>query len=119
MTNKAVERGNKIFKEHRAVEAFVLTSGNTNLYGYYVDLLSLLVLAHDPFVTVSTGMASEAAAVKPNYNSLLEARIALSYQITYPENITKRSDKKEAFPHGWMEVVQYLVNVCPFQGYFQ
>ena len=26
--NKAVERGNKIFKDQRAVEAFVLTSGN-------------------------------------------------------------------------------------------
>ena len=32
-------------------------------------------------------MASETAAVKANFNSLLEAHIALSYQITYAENL--------------------------------
>ena len=100
--NKAVERGNRIFKDQRSVEAFVITFGDQDIYRYCVDFVSLLMLAHDPFFTVSEGMASEAAAVKANYNLLLEARIALSYQITYPENIMRRSDKKEAAPtDGW------------------
>ena len=38
-------------------------------------------------------MASEAGAVKASYNSLLDARISLSYQITYPEPLTKKSEK--------------------------
>ena len=84
------------------VEAFVIASGDPDLYRYCVDFVSLIMLAHDPFFTVSEGMASEAAAVKAYYNSLLEARIALSYQITYPENIMRRSDKKESAPtDGW------------------
>ena len=62
------------------VRAFFFTSGNPNLYRYCVDFVSFLMIAHDPFVMVSEGMASEAAAsVKVNYNLLLEARTALSY----------------------------------------
>ena len=86
--NNAVERRNKILKDQQAVDTFVLTSGDSNI----------MMLAQDPFFTLSEGMASKAAAIKANYNSLLEARIALLYQITYPENIMERSDKKEAAP---------------------
>ena len=100
--NKAVERGHMIFKDKRGVDAFVTTAGDKNLYRFCLDFISLLTLSTDPFFTVSEGMASEAAAVKANYNSLLEARITLSYQITYPENIMRRSDKKEAaLTDGW------------------
>ena len=100
--NKAVERGRMIFKDKRGVDAFVTTSGDANLFRFCVDFISLLTLSTDPFFTVSEGMASEAAAVKANYNSLLEARITLSYQITYPENVMRRSDKKEAaLTDGW------------------
>ena len=101
--NKAVERGNKIFKDQHAVEVFVLTSGNPDFYRCCVDFVSLLILARDLFVMVLEGMASEAAAVKAHYNLLLKARTTLSYQITHPENIVKHSDKKETAPiHGWM-----------------
>ena len=48
-------------------------------------------------------MTSEAAAVKANYGSLLEARISLSYKITYPENIMRPSDKAAASAtEGWL-----------------
>ena len=60
------------------------------------------MLAQDPFFTLSEGVASEAADVEASYDPLLEARIALLYQITYPKNIMNRSDKKEAAPtDGW------------------
>ena len=58
---------------------FVITADDPDLYRYCVDFVSLLLLAPDPFFTMAEGMASEAAAVKAKYNSLLEARIALSY----------------------------------------
>ena len=91
-----MERGIKFFKDQRVVEAFVLTSGDSNLYRYCVHFVSLRMLAYDPFVMVFEGMVIEAADIKANYNSLLEAMIALSYHITYPENTMKCSDKKEA-----------------------
>jgi len=94
--NKAVERGHMIFKDKRGVDAFVATSGDQNLYPFCVDFVSIITLSTVPFFTVSEGMINKAASVKANYNSLLEARITISYQITYPENIMKRSEKKEA-----------------------
>ena len=99
----AVDRGNKIFKDQRAVDALVVASGDRALYRYCLDFVSLITLAPDQFFSVSEGMTSEAAAVKANYGSLLEARISLSYKITYPENIMKPSDKAIASAtEGWL-----------------
>ena len=58
-----MEHSNKIFKDQCTVEALVLTSGDTNLSRYCVDSANLLMIAHDPFTTVSEGMASEAVAI--------------------------------------------------------
>ena len=100
---QAVERGGRIFKDQKAVEAFVLASGDNDIYRYAVDMVSLVMLTQDPFTTIAEGMATEAAAFKAQYNSLLEARLSISYNITYPENITKRVDKKEAAnTEGWV-----------------
>ena len=84
------------------MDAFVISSGDKDLCRYYIDFMSLLNLAPDPFSTFSEGMASEAAAVKANFNSLLEAQISLSYHITYPENLMRRSKKAvTAITDGW------------------
>ena len=82
------------------MDAFVLSTGDKDLYRYCIDFVSLLNLAPDHFFTVSGGITSEAAAVKANFNSLLEARIVLSYQITYPKKIMRRSEKPGAAATG-------------------
>ena len=87
----AVARGNQVFKDQQAVQAFVIASGDTAIYRYVVDMVSLLTLAPDPYFTVAEGMASEAAAAKAKFNSLLEARIALSYPITFPSSVMSKS----------------------------
>ena len=69
-TAKSVERGNKIFKDQRAVEAFVMTTGDTHLYRYCLDMVSLITLVPDPFFSVAEGMAGEAAAVKAPITTL-------------------------------------------------
>ena len=84
------------------MDAFVVLTGDKDLYIYCIDFVSLLNLAPDHFFTVSGGITSEAAAVKANFNSLLEARITLSYQIAYPKNFTRRSEKTGAADtDGW------------------
>ena len=50
-------------------------------------MVSLLTLAPDPYFTVAEGMSSEAVAAKAKFSSLLEARIALSYPITFPSSV--------------------------------
>ncbi len=55
-TAKSMEQGNKIFKDQRAVEAFVNTTKDSNLLRYCVDMvLSRLTLAPDPFFSVAKG----------------------------------------------------------------
>ena len=64
--------------------------------------MSLLNLDPDPFFTVSKYISSETAAVKANFNSLLEAQIDLSCQITCPDNLMRRSEKPgAAATDGW------------------
>ena len=71
--NNAIECGNHIFKDQQAVDAFVVLTGDKDLYRYCIDFVSLLSLSPDLFFTVSEGTPSEAAAVKANFKSVLEA----------------------------------------------
>jgi hypothetical protein len=67
-----------------------------------VDFVTLVMLAADPYETIAQGMANAAAAYKAEFNSLTEARISLSYGLTYPENLMKKHDKeKYAATGGW------------------
>ena len=67
-----------------------------------MDLVTLVMLAADPYETIAQGMANAAAAHNAEFNSLTEARTSLSYGLTYPENIMKKHDKeKHAATGGW------------------
>ena len=67
-----------------------------------MDLVTLVMLAADPYETIAQGMANAAAVHKAELNSLTEARISLLYGLTYPENIMKKHDKeKYAATGGW------------------
>jgi len=89
--SSSISRGNQVFKDQQAVQAFIVASGDATIYRFVVDMVSLLTLAPDPYFTVAEGMASEAAAAKAKFSSLLEARIALSYPITFPSSIMSKS----------------------------
>ena len=71
--NNAIESGNNRSKDQQAVDAFVVSIGDKDLYRYCIDFVSLLSLSPDLFFTVSEGTTSEAAAVKANFKSVLEA----------------------------------------------
>ena len=89
--SSSISRGNQVFKDQQAVQAFVVASGDATIYRFVVDMVSLLTLAPDPYFTVAEGMANEAAATKAKFSSLLEARIALSYPITFPASVMSKS----------------------------
>ena len=98
----AIERGGKTFRDITSVSAFLQTFPDKNLYRYCVDMVTLVMLCAEAYETIAEGMATAAAAHKAEYNSLTEARISLSYGLTYPENIMKKMDKqKHAATGGW------------------
>ncbi len=97
-----VERGGKAFRDINSVAAWIQTLADKDVYRYCVDFVTLVMLAVDPYETIAQGMANAAAAYKAEFNSLTEARISLSYGLTYPENLMKKHDKeKYAATGGW------------------
>jgi hypothetical protein len=58
-------------------------------------MATLVMLCADPYKTILEGMATAATAHKAEYNSLTEARISLSYGLTYPKNLMKKYNKEK------------------------
>ena len=94
--------GGEAFRDITSVAAWIQTLADKDVYRYCVDLVTLVMLAADPYKMIAQGMANAAAAYKAEFNSLTEARISLSYGLTYPENLMKKHDKeKYAAAGGW------------------
>ncbi len=84
------------------VAAWLQTFTDKDLYRYCVDMVTLIMLSAKAYETIAEGMATAAAAYKAEYNSLTEAQIFLSYELTYPENMMKKMDKqKHVATGGW------------------
>jgi hypothetical protein len=98
----AIKRGGKTFRDIGLVSAWVQTFKDKDMYRYCVDMVTLIMLCAEAYETIAEGMATAAAAHKAEYNSLTEARISLSYGLTYPENLMKKQDKqKHVATGGW------------------
>jgi hypothetical protein len=81
-------------------------------------MVTLVMLCADPYETIAEGMATAAAAHKAKYNSLTEARISLSYGLTYPENLMKKYDKeKHTATGGWFWTTTWS-SYAVFKGMF-
>jgi hypothetical protein len=98
---ESIEQGGKT-RDIGAVAAWVHTFGDKDLFRYCVDMVTLAMLCADPYQTIAEGMANAASAYKVEYNGFTEARISLSYGLTYPENVIKKQEKKKyAAMGGW------------------
>jgi hypothetical protein len=98
----SIERGGKTFRDIGAVSAWIQTFKDKDLFRYCVDMVTLLMLCADPYQTIAEGMAYAAGAHKAEFNDFTEARVSLSYGLTYPENIMRKHDKeKYAATGGW------------------
>jgi hypothetical protein len=98
----AIEHGGKMFRDLGSVAAWLQTFPDKNLYWYCMDMVTLVMLCAEPYETIAEGMATVAAAHKVEYNSLTEARISLSYGLTYPREPHEETDKqKHAATRGW------------------
>jgi hypothetical protein len=93
---QAVERGGYVFKDQHSVDALVKTQGVGKVAMYCVDAVGLIMLSEDPYETIADGMATEAAAYKAEYESLLEACNSVSYGLTYPEGVMEKCKGKKA-----------------------
>ena len=94
---ETIERGGRLFRDVVAVNTWVQTFKDKGLFRYCVDMVTLIMLCAEPYETIAEGMANAA-----EFNDLTEARISLSYGVTYPDNIMRKQDKeKYAATGGW------------------
>jgi hypothetical protein len=99
---ESIERGGKTFRDIGAVAVWDQTFGDKDLFRYCVGMVTLVMLCADPYQTIAEGIVNAPAAHKAEYNSLTEARVSLSYGLTYPENLMKKYEKeKYAATGGW------------------
>ncbi len=113
-----IERGGKTFQDLGAVAAWLQTFKDKDLYRYCVDMVTLIMLSAKAYETIAEGMATAAAAHKFDNNSLTEARISLSYGLTYPENLMKKMDKqKHVATGGWFWMTAWST-FSTFKGTF-
>jgi hypothetical protein len=108
-----IERGGKTFQDVIAVNAWVQTFKNKDLFWYCIDMVTLIMLCAEPYDMIAEGMATAAAVHKAEYNSLMEARISLSYGLTYPDNIIGQG---ELCCYWGVVLDHYVVQLCSFQG---
>jgi hypothetical protein len=81
-------------------------------------MVTLIMLCAEPYETIAEAMANAAAAHKTEFNDLTEARILLSYGLTYPDNIMHKQDKeKYAATGGWFWTNTWL-SYAVFKGTF-
>jgi hypothetical protein len=86
----ACERAGYIFNGPEDVEAMIQVLPKKGLiFPKCLDLIGLLTLAQDPYVTYAEGIKVHADAIKANFDGVGESRIKLSFEIPYPEIIVK------------------------------
>ena len=99
---ETIERGGRLFRDVVAINTWVQRFKDKGLFRYCVDMVTLIMLCAEPYKTIAEGMANAAAAHKAKFNDLAEARISLSYGLTYPDNIMRKQDKeKYVATGGW------------------
>ena len=96
----ASERGGYVFTGPADVQALVQLVGPGKLSVLCLDLVGMLTLAQDPFVTYEGGVQAHANAQKANFGSVLESRLKLSFEIPYPEIIVRRVDSVSTSARG-------------------
>jgi hypothetical protein len=86
----SVERAGYVFKGPEDVEAFIMLAGpKAKLSTKCLDIISLLTLSQDPFVTYEAGIQVHSNAIKANFDTVVESRVKISFEIPYPEMIIK------------------------------
>jgi hypothetical protein len=88
----ASERAGYVFTGLEEVQAFVHLAGPGKLATLCLDLIGLLTLAQDPFVTYKPGMKVHADAIKANFGSVLESRIKMSFEVPFPKILVRHVD---------------------------
>lgn len=94
------ERGGYVFSGVPDVQALVQLVGPGKLATHCLDLISLLTLAQDPYVTYEAGVQVHANAIKANFGSVVESRIKVSFEIPFPELMVKMVENSTTSSRG-------------------
>lgn len=94
------DRAGYVFTGLEDVQAFVQLAGPGKLATLCLDLIGLLTLAQDPFVTYEAGVKVHADAIKAKFGSVLESQIKMSFEVPFPETLVRRVETSATAVNG-------------------
>jgi hypothetical protein len=116
----SVERAGYIFNGPEDVSAIVQSiSKKDKLFTKCLDMYGFLTLAQDPYVTFESGMRVHADAIKANFESVVESRIKLSFEIPYPEIIIKCTETATTAARGGAKWAPMFASAEVFEDNFR
>ncbi|KAL3801856.1 hypothetical protein ACHAWO_003862 [Cyclotella atomus] len=101
------------------VQAFVLLAGPGKLSTLCLDLIGLLTLAQDPFVTYEAGVKVHADAIKANFSSVLESRIKMSFEVPFPEVLVRHVESSTTAVNGGCKWSPLMASAKLFEDDFR
>jgi hypothetical protein len=116
----SVERAGYVFNGPDDVDAMIQATKKTDkLFTKCVDMYGFLTLAQDPYVTFESGMRVHADAIKANFDSVVESRIKLSFEIPYPEIIIKCTETATTAARGGAKWAPMFASAEVFEDNFR
>ena len=81
------------------MQAWIKTLGDDEIYQFAFDFKAQLVACGDDSLTISETIQNKAAETKAGYDTWCVARMAGTFEVTYPGSIFKKSGSKDAASH--------------------
>ena len=117
-TSTAILKGGYVFADESALQVWVATLNDPEINRLVPDFVSMFLLAEPKFETVAEGLKQTSDAVKANFSSLDLATIDLSYGITYPARILRKSEKIASMENDTVEWAPAFSSHTIFEGNF-
>lgn len=113
------ERGGYTFSGLEDVQALVALAGDGRLSTLCLDLVGLLTISQEPYVTYEAGIQVHANAIKANFNSVAESQINLSFQTPFPELLVSKSEASKNAARGGAKWAPMFATAEMFEDAFR
>ena len=115
----SVTRGGYTFRDESDVQALLEISSDTDVHKYFLDVYSLLTLSQEPFSTYAQGIKVRADAIKAKFDSVLESRVTLSYDIPFPKVMIRKIESVDTVAKGGVKWAPMSTSAEAFEDQFR
>jgi hypothetical protein len=104
------------FRDQSAVKAWINVHGDKEIFRFCHDMKMQITGILDDFGSTGDGLNQIAQSNKANFSSYQASRMYLTFGITHPEGIFKRTQQVKAASHGGLSFQPAMANFAVFEG---